>query len=172
MPARKAPATPLEGLRVLDVSTMLAGPYGATLLGDLGADVIKVESHLGDDSRRLGAMRDGECGPFLSLNRNKRAVVIDMQQPQGQDVFARLVATTDVLITNVREPALSKLGIDYESVRRHRGDVIWVGVTASSRSAASMRGRSPPGSMIAACLLRSHQTMEQFCANGVTGTVR
>jgi crotonobetainyl-CoA:carnitine CoA-transferase CaiB-like acyl-CoA transferase len=93
MPANSTNTTPLEGLRVLDVSTMLAGPYGATLLGDLGADVIKVESHFGDDSRRLGAMRDGECGPFLSLNRNKRAVVIDMLQPQGQEVFARLAAS-------------------------------------------------------------------------------
>lgn len=121
---------PLEGLRVLDVSTMLAGPYGATLLGDLGADVIKVESHFGDDSRRLGAMRDGECGPFLSLNRNKRAVVIDMQQPQGQELFAKLAATADVLITNVREPALSKLGLNYEQMKTHRADIVWIGVTA------------------------------------------
>ena len=130
MPANSTNATPLEGLRVLDVSTMLAGPYGATLLGDLGADVIKVESHFGDDSRRLGAMRDGECGPFLSLNRNKRAVVIDMLQPQGQEVFARLAATTDIIISNVREPALSKLGLSYEQVKVHRPDIIWIGVTA------------------------------------------
>ncbi|MGD9598351.1 MAG: CaiB/BaiF CoA transferase family protein [Steroidobacteraceae bacterium] len=130
MSAKTVPARPLEGLRVLDVSTMLAGPYGATLLGDLGADVVKVESHLGDDSRRLGAMRDGECGPFLSLNRSKRDIVIDMQQPRGQEVFARLAATADVLITNVREPALSKLGLNYEQVRAHRPDIVWIGVTA------------------------------------------
>lgn len=130
MSAQTRPARPLEGLRVLDVSTMLAGPYGATLLGDLGADVVKVESHLGDDSRRLGAMRDGECGPFLSLNRNKRDVVIDMQAPQGQEAFARLAATADVLITNVREPALSRLGLNYEQVKVHRPDIIWIGVTA------------------------------------------
>jgi crotonobetainyl-CoA:carnitine CoA-transferase CaiB-like acyl-CoA transferase len=121
---------PLAGIRVLDVSTMLAGPYGATLLGDLGADVVKVESHLGDDSRRLGAMRDGECGPFLSLNRNKRDVVIDMQLPEGQQVFARLVATADVLITNVRGQVLEKLGISYEQVKAHRPDIIWIGVSA------------------------------------------
>jgi crotonobetainyl-CoA:carnitine CoA-transferase CaiB-like acyl-CoA transferase len=123
-------ATPLEGLRVLDVSTMLAGPYGATLLGDLGADVIKVESHFGDDSRNLGPEREGERGPFLSLNRSKRAVVIDMQQPGGQQVFARLAATADILITNVREPALSKLGLNYEQLKAHRPDIIWIGVTA------------------------------------------
>ncbi len=130
MSANSTPTSPLAGLRVLDVSTMLAGPYGATLLGDLGADVVKVESHLGDDSRRLGPMREGECGPFLSLNRSKRAVVIDMLQAEGREVFARLAATADILITNVREPALSKLGLNYEQVKAHRPDIIWIGVTA------------------------------------------
>jgi crotonobetainyl-CoA:carnitine CoA-transferase CaiB-like acyl-CoA transferase len=123
-------AGPLTGVRVLDLSTMLAAPYGATLLGDLGADVIKVESHQGDDSRHLGAEKSGERAPFLALNRNKRGLVLDLAQPSAQEVFARLVARSDVLITNVREPALSRLRIDYASVRRHRPDVIWVGVTA------------------------------------------
>jgi crotonobetainyl-CoA:carnitine CoA-transferase CaiB-like acyl-CoA transferase len=115
---------------VLDLATMLAGPYAATLLGDLGADVIKVESHYGDDSRHLGPERDGERAPFLSLNRNKRSLVLDLRQAAAGEVFARLAATSDVLVTNVREPALSRLGLAYEQVRRHRSDVIWVGVTA------------------------------------------
>jgi crotonobetainyl-CoA:carnitine CoA-transferase CaiB-like acyl-CoA transferase len=130
VPEQNLPRKPLDGIRVLDVSTMLAGPYGATLLGDLGADVIKVESHAGDDSRRLGAMRDGECGPFLSLNRNKRDVVIDMQRPEGQQVFARLVATADVLITNVRGQVLGRLGLSYEQVSAHKHDIVWIGVSA------------------------------------------
>jgi crotonobetainyl-CoA:carnitine CoA-transferase CaiB-like acyl-CoA transferase len=121
---------PLAGIRVLDIATMLAGPYGATYLGDLGADVIKVESHYGDDSRHLGPERGGERSPFLSLNRNKRSLVLDLRQEPARDVFGRLAATSDVLITNVREPALSRLGLDYEQVRAHRPDVIWVGVTA------------------------------------------
>jgi crotonobetainyl-CoA:carnitine CoA-transferase CaiB-like acyl-CoA transferase len=121
---------PLAGIRVLDMATMLAGPYGATLLGDLGADVIKIESQYGDDSRHLGPERQGERSPFISLNRNKRAIVLDLRRQAAQGVFARLLATTDVLITNIREPALSRLGVDYDSVRRHRGDVIWIGVTA------------------------------------------
>lgn len=124
------PDGPLAGIRVLDMGTMLAGPYGGTLLGDLGADVIKVESHIGDDSRHLGPQRDGEHSPFLSLNRNKRAIVLDLRREAAQGAFARLLATTDVLITNVREPALSKLGVDYESTRKHRPDLIWIGVTA------------------------------------------
>ncbi len=121
---------PLEGIRVLDMSTMMAGPYGATLLGDLGADVIKIESHYGDESRHLGPERDGERSAFLSLNRNKRAIVLDLRRPSAQEVFSRLAATSDILITNIRGPALAKLGIDYEGVRKHRQDIIWIGVTA------------------------------------------
>jgi crotonobetainyl-CoA:carnitine CoA-transferase CaiB-like acyl-CoA transferase len=121
---------PLEGVRVLDLATMLAGPYGATLLGDLGADVIKIESPYGDDSRHLGPERGGERAPFLSLNRNKRGIVLDLARPGAQGVFGRLAATTDVLITNIREPALSRLGLSYDQVREHRPDIIWIGVTA------------------------------------------
>lgn len=124
---------PLDGIRVLDLATMLAGPYGATYLGDLGADVIKIESPYGDDTRHLGPERDGERGNFLSLNRNKRGVVLDLTKPESAAVFARLAETADVLITNVREPAMSRLGISYEQVKAHRPDIIWVGVTAFGR---------------------------------------
>ena len=82
MNAKTAPG-PLEGIRVLDMATMLAGPYAATLLGDLGADVIKVESFFGDDSRHLGPHREGERTAFMSLNRNKRAVVLDMTRGEA-----------------------------------------------------------------------------------------
>ncbi len=121
---------PLEGIRVLDMATMLAGPYAATLLGDLGADVIKVESHFGDDSRHLGPEREGERSPFLSINRNKRSLVLDLRRDRAREAFAKLLATTDVIITNVREPELSKLGQSYDQVREHRPDIIWAGVTA------------------------------------------
>ncbi|MCE7882729.1 MAG: CoA transferase [Actinobacteria bacterium ATB1] len=124
------PTGPLEGLRVLDVSTMMAGPYAATLLGDLGADVIKVESPRGDDSRHLGPTRGAERSAFLSLNRSKRGIVLDLGEEKGREAFGRLVGTSDIVVTNVREPALSKLGLDYESVRRDRDDIVWVGVTA------------------------------------------
>jgi len=115
---------------VVEVSTMMAGPYAAALLGDLGADVIKVESPYGDDSRHLGPGVGGERSAFLSLNRSKRGIVLDLRRADAQEVFARLVATADVLITNVREPALSRLALDYDHARRHREDIVWVGVTA------------------------------------------
>jgi crotonobetainyl-CoA:carnitine CoA-transferase CaiB-like acyl-CoA transferase len=127
--AKKSPG-PLEGIRVLDLATMLAGPYAATLLGDLGADVIKVESHFGDDSRRLGPEVEGERSPFIAINRNKRSLVLDLRTERAQEVFAKLLETTDVVITNVREPACSKLGQSYEQVKKHREDIIWAGVTS------------------------------------------
>lgn len=123
-------AGPLAGLRILDLSTMLAGPYGATLMGDLGADVIKIESHYGDESRHLGPKRGDERGPYLSLNRSKRDMVLDLQQPEAQQVFARIAATADVVVTNIREPALSKLGLNYEQIKAHKPDIIWIRVTA------------------------------------------
>lgn len=121
---------PLSGIRVLDCSTMLAAPYGATLLGDMGADVIKIESHSGDDSRKFGPKRGEDAGPFLSLNRNKRDMVLDLRQEEAREVFAKIAETADVLITNVREPALSRLGISYEQVKAIRPDIIWIRVTA------------------------------------------
>ena len=126
----REPDGPLVGLRVLDVSTFLAGPYAATLLGDLGADVIKIEPPQGDESRHLGAERGGERAPFISVNRNKRGMALDLETEAAQRVFQRLLATADVLITNVREPALSRLGLSYERACEQRPDIIWAGVTA------------------------------------------
>ncbi|MEX1255659.1 MAG: CoA transferase [Dehalococcoidia bacterium] len=127
---KDAGSGPLAGLRVLDVATYLAGPYAATLLGDLGADVIKIESPSGDESRHLGPERGGERAPFVAMNRNKRGLVLDLESAAGREVFARLVATADVLITNVREPALSRLGLSYGELTKHRPDIVWAGVTA------------------------------------------
>jgi len=121
---------PLAGIRVLDFATMLAGPYGATLLGDLGADVIKVESPHGDDCRHLGPERNGQRGPFIGLNRNKRDIVLDLERPADREACGRLMRTSDVLITNIRGSVLHKLGLSYEQACKHRPDIIWVGVTA------------------------------------------
>ncbi len=122
---------PLTGLRVVDMATMLAGPYGATLLGDMGADVIKVESTFGDDSRHLGPRRGSQRTAFMSLNRNKRDIVIDMTKgAQAKEVLGKLVETSDIFITNIRGDALDKLGLGYEAMRAHREDLIYISVTA------------------------------------------
>jgi crotonobetainyl-CoA:carnitine CoA-transferase CaiB-like acyl-CoA transferase len=120
---------PLTDIRVIDAGTMIACPYAAALLGDLGADVIKVEPPRGDDMRHLGQQRDGETGSFIAVNRNKRGIVLDLTRPSGRDALGRVVATADVLITNTREPALSKLGLSYEQLRVHRPDIVWAGVS-------------------------------------------
>jgi crotonobetainyl-CoA:carnitine CoA-transferase CaiB-like acyl-CoA transferase len=109
---------------------MIACPYAATLLADLGADVIKVESPRGDEMRHLGQQRDGESGSFIGINRNKRGIVLDLTKPAGREALARLAETADVLITNTREPALSALGLSYEQLSEHRPDIIWAGVSA------------------------------------------
>jgi crotonobetainyl-CoA:carnitine CoA-transferase CaiB-like acyl-CoA transferase len=123
-------AGPLAGLRVLDVSTYLAGPYAATLLGDLGADVVKIEPPAGEESRHLGPERGGERAPFVAVNRNKRSLVLDLETGAGGEALRKLLARSDAIITNVREPALSRLGLDYDSCCRERPDIIWAGVTA------------------------------------------
>jgi crotonobetainyl-CoA:carnitine CoA-transferase CaiB-like acyl-CoA transferase len=126
---------PLEGIRVVDASQIFAAPFGATLLGDLGADVVKVELPDGDSMRGRGGslaqlQRDGESTLFLGANRNKRSMVLDLPRPEAQAVFARLLKTADALVTNIREPALSGLGLSYDQVCQHRPDIIWVGLSA------------------------------------------
>lgn len=109
----------LSGVRVLDVSQVLAGPYAAMMLGDMGADVIKLEMPgLGDHSRQMAPrISDDLSGAFLAVNRNKRGVVVDLKHPEGLEIMERLVADADVLIENFRPGVASRLGIDYESLR-------------------------------------------------------
>lgn len=110
----------LSDLRVLDVSQVLAGPYAAMLLGDMGADVIKVEAPgRGDHSRQMAPrISDELSGAFLAVNRNKRGVSIDLKRPEGRAVLARLAESADVLIENFRPGVAARLGFDYESLER------------------------------------------------------
>jgi len=84
-------ALPLEGIRVLDLASMLAGPYGATMLGDMGADVVKVEPPQGDESRTLGPRVGDDSGLYVGINRNKRSLILDLAKPEGRGVYYRLV---------------------------------------------------------------------------------
>ena len=117
---------PLEGVKVLDLSRVLAGPYATMVLGDLGADVIKVEHpERGDDTRHwgppfAGGEERGESAYFLSVNRNKRSIGVDLKDQRGLERVRTLAAGADVLIENWRRGALEKLGLgyDYPRVRR------------------------------------------------------
>jgi crotonobetainyl-CoA:carnitine CoA-transferase CaiB-like acyl-CoA transferase len=125
---------PLTDIRVIDAGTMIACPYAATLLGDLGADVIKIEPPAGDEMRHLGRERAGETGSFVGINRNKRGIVLDLDTGSGREALGRLAESADVVITNIREPALSRLGLSYEQLREHRPEIIWAGVSTFGTS--------------------------------------
>ena len=120
---------PLNGLRVLDMTTVLMGPYATLQLGDMGADIIKVEPLEGDIVRQIGPGRHPGMGPmFLNVNRNKRSIALDLKQPGGREVLLRLAADSDVFIYNVRPQAMARLGLAYEDVAGSNPAIIYTGV--------------------------------------------
>jgi len=119
----------LAGLRVLDVSTLFAGPLAATMLGDFGAEVIKVEHPKGDPVRYHGASKDGVGLWGKVVGRNKRGITLYLGSPEGQDVFRRLVASADVVIENFRPGTLERWGLGYEELSRINPGLVLVRVT-------------------------------------------
>lgn len=112
------PGGPLTGLRVIDLTTTILGPVATQLLGDLGADVIKVERPDGDPQRRVGVGRSPGMGPvFMGINRNKRSVVLDLKQSYAVEVLQRMVEKSDVIVHNMRPAAAARLGLSYEKLR-------------------------------------------------------
>ncbi len=110
---------PLEGIKVLDLSRVLAGPYCTMILGDLGAEVIKVEKQdIGDDSRKFGPFVKGRSAYFLSLNRNKKSVSLDLKSKKGKERLAKLIKWADVLVENFRPGVLDKLGFPWEHLKK------------------------------------------------------
>jgi CoA:oxalate CoA-transferase len=122
--------TPLNGVRVLDLTRVLAGPYATLILGDLGAEVIKIERPgNGDDSRAFGPFLAGESLYFMSLNRNKKSIVLDLKSENGKDVFKKLVGVSDVVIENFRPGVMDKLGLGYEVLRKINPGIIYVALS-------------------------------------------
>ena len=113
----EAAAGPLDGVTVLDLCSYLAGPYGCTLLADLGATVIKIESPQGDMLRQFPSSLAGESRFFLGANRGKRALALDLKQPEGLAVLHRMVETADVLVENFRPSVPARLGLDYPRLK-------------------------------------------------------
>jgi crotonobetainyl-CoA:carnitine CoA-transferase CaiB-like acyl-CoA transferase len=125
---------PLAGIRVIDLTTVILGPYATQKLGDLGADVIKVESREGDNMRHSAPMKHAGMGHiFLHLNRNKRSIVLDLKQPAGRSAMLKLCATADVLIYNVRPQAMARLKLTYDDVRAANPKIIYVGAYGFSQ---------------------------------------
>ncbi|HYD67341.1 CoA transferase [Azospirillum sp.] len=120
---------PLNGVRILDLTTVLMGPYATQILGELGADVIKVEPPQGDTVRGIGPMRHPGMGAiFLHANRGKRSIVLDLKQPEGRQALLDLARTADVLIYNVRPQAMARLGLSYAEVAEANPRIVYVGL--------------------------------------------
>ena len=124
------PTGPLTGFRVLDLSTVLFGPYASQTLGDWGADVIKIERLEGDTWRTAGQFRNrGMSGQFMAVNRNKRSIALDLKHPDGKAVLQRLVRIADVLVSNIRPAGLARLGFSYEDCKALNPKLIYASAT-------------------------------------------
>jgi crotonobetainyl-CoA:carnitine CoA-transferase CaiB-like acyl-CoA transferase len=127
----EAARPPLSGLRLLDLSRVLAGPYCTMVLADLGAEVIKVEQpEAGDETRGWGPpFADGEAAYFLAVNRSKRSVALDLKDPADRESALALALRSDVVIQNFRAGAIGRLGLDYENLRSRRPDIVYCSLT-------------------------------------------
>src|SRR5712691_8075125 len=122
---------PLEDVKILDLSHALAGPFCSTMLGDFGAQVVKVEvPGAGDIARGWGPPFYGsETAYFVSLHRNKKSIEIDLKHPEGRELFFRLMERSDVVLENYRVGTLEKLGIDYERARARHPGIVYCSVS-------------------------------------------
>lgn len=123
------PAGPLSGVRVLDLSAYIAGPYGCTLLADQGADVVKIEPPEGDNLRNYPSTLAGASRAFVGVNRSKRGVALDLKQPEGLALLLRLVRDADVLVHNFRPAVPRRLGIDFERLSTLNPRLVYCAVT-------------------------------------------
>jgi crotonobetainyl-CoA:carnitine CoA-transferase CaiB-like acyl-CoA transferase/citrate lyase beta subunit len=126
---RSAKRLPLAGIRVLDLSAYIAGPYGCTQLADMGAEVIKIEPPAGDNLRKYPSTLEAESRAFLGVNRSKHGIVIDLKQADGLAVLHKLVDTADVLVHNFRPGVPDRLGIGYEQLKQRRPQLVYCAVT-------------------------------------------
>src|SRR5438067_8367827 len=124
------PTGPLKGFRILDLTTVLFGPFGTQTLGDWGAEVIKIERLTGDTWRNSGQFRNrGMSGQFMAVNRNKRSIAVDLRHPDGKEVLRRLIATADALVSNIRPAGLERLGFGYETCRTINPRLVYASAT-------------------------------------------
>ncbi len=124
----------LKGLRVLDLSHTLAGPFATMVLADLGAEVIKIESPSGDETRSWAPFVDGESSYYLSINRGKRSVVINLKDPRGVKIIHDLVKRVHVVIENFRPGVAEKLGVDYETLVKINQNLIYASIKGFSKN--------------------------------------
>ncbi|MEI2416319.1 CoA transferase [Orrella sp. JC864] len=133
--AHAAQAGPLAGIRILDLTAVVMGPYATQVLADLGADVIKVEPPAGDNMRAVGPMRNPGMGHlYLHLNRNKRSIVLDLKQPEGRLACLTLAQSCDAVLYNIRPAAMARLGLSYEAFAERRPAIVYAGAYGYSEA--------------------------------------
>lgn len=120
---------PLAGVRVLDLTAMVSGPVATMMLADQGADVIKIEAPRGDIMRGFGTVVDGMSASFLSCNRNKRSLCVDLKAKEGLEIVRKLIPTADVLVQNFRPGAIERMGLGEAEVRKLRPDIVFVSIS-------------------------------------------
>src|ERR1700716_2193374 len=129
---------PLTGIRIVDLTRVVAGPYCTMMLGDMGAEVLKIEEpEHGDDSRGWGPYINGWSSFFLELNRSKKSVTLDLKTPEGAGALRRLIETADVLIENFRPGSLAELGFDYASVAAMNPRLIYCSISGYGQTGPS-----------------------------------
>jgi formyl-CoA transferase len=120
----------LEGVVILDLTRVLAGPYSTMILGDMGAEIIKIEiPETGDDTRALGPFQNGESLYYINLNRNKKGVTLNLKNKKGKEIFLNLVKKADVVVENYRPGTMEKLGLGYEELKKENEGLVYAAVS-------------------------------------------
>jgi crotonobetainyl-CoA:carnitine CoA-transferase CaiB-like acyl-CoA transferase len=128
---------PLHGIRILDLTSVVMGPFATTILGDLGADIIKLESPQGDVVRQIGPSRSGKMGGlFMHANRSKRSIAVDLKSAEGRSLALQLAASCDVVFYNIRPRAMERLGLSFDEVKAAKDDIIYVGALGYGQGGA------------------------------------
>src|SRR5713101_2413778 len=137
-PTRQLP-TALEGLRVLDVTQVMAGPFCAMLLADLGADVIKIEPPAGDSTRQMPGAVGSDSPSFNAVNRGKRSAVVNLKTPEGREIVTHLARSTDILIENYRPGVMEALGLDYVALAAQNPRLIYASISGYGQTGPNAR---------------------------------
>ena len=132
---KPTPTGPLQGIRIVDMTSVLMGPFATQILADYGADVMKIESERGDLLRLGGAMRHPKMGAlYLQSNRNKRSAVLDVKSKDGYEAVLKLCETADVFISNVRPAALARAGLAYDNITARNPGIVYVSLVGYGQS--------------------------------------
>ena len=136
----ETPKGPLQGVKVIDLTTVMLGPFCTQLLGEMGADVIKIETPDGDVNRWTGAAKSpGMSTGQLIKGRNKKSIVFNLKVPEARAPFEKLIETADVFVHNIRPKAATRLGIDYETISKLQPGIIYASATAQGRNRNSKK---------------------------------